>query len=107
MNIYSEKQTGALKISEDVIVMIAANVIRETQGVYEYFALDPMGIFKTPSISARFNNGTVEVTALVNLGYGVKAQAAVESVQKNIKNSIQDMTGIIVSKVNVKIASLV
>lgn len=107
MNIYSEKQTGALKISEAVIVRIAANVIKETQGVYESFALDPLGIRKNPSISARFNNGTVEVTAMVNLAYGVKAQAAVEAVQKNIKNSIQDMTGIIVSKVNVKIVSLV
>lgn len=107
MNIHSEKCAGALRVSEDVIIKIAANVIRETQGVEEHFVSEPLRMRKTPSISVKFNNGTVEVTALVSLAYGSKAQTAAESIQKNIKNSIQDMTGIIVSKVNVKIVSLI
>ncbi len=107
MDIKSQKCTGALKVSEDVIINIAANVIREAQGAAEYKASDLLGITQTPSVSVNFNNGAVEITAYVSLAYGTKAQSCAEAIQKKIKSSVQDMTGIMVSKVNVKIVSLI
>lgn len=107
MNIKSQKCTGALKVSENVIIDIAANVIREAQGAAEYKSSDMLGLTKTPSVSVVFNNGAAEITAYISLAFGTKAQTCAEAIQKKIKNSVQDMTGIMVSKVNVKIVSLI
>lgn len=107
MDIKSQKCFGTLKISEDVIGDITANVIRETKGVAEFKIPNRIGICKKPSVSVKFINGAVEITAFISLAFGSKAQACAESLQKKIKNYVQDMTGIMVSKVNIKIISLI
>ena len=106
MDIKAEKCTGALKVSEKVIVDIAANVIRETQGVTEYRIPNPLDFGKNNSVSVVFKNGAAEITVLVSLAFGCKAQTA-EVIQQKIKMNVQDMTGVMVSKVNVKIISLI
>ncbi len=107
MDIKPQKSHGTLKISENVITDIAANVIRETKGVAEYRMSDPLGLCPKPAVSVKFINGAAEITALISLEYGSKAQNSAEVVQKKIKSYVQDMTGIMVSKVNVKIISLI
>ncbi len=107
MDIKSQKCTGMLKVSENVIIDIAANVIRETQGVVEYRPSDTFGLCKKPSVSVKFVNGAAEITALVSLAFGTKVEKCSESIQKKIKAGVQDMTGVMVSKVNVKVISLI
>lgn len=107
MDIKSQKCVGTLKISEDVIGDITANVIRETKGVTEYKLPNKIGICNKPSVSVKFINGAVEITVFISLAFGSKAQVCAESLQNKIKNYVQDMTGIMVSKVNVKIISLI
>lgn len=107
MDIKTEKCTGALKVSEKVITDIAANVIREMQGVTEYRIPNPLDFGKSNSVSVVFNNGAAEITVLVSLALGTKAQVCAEMIQNKIKTGVQDMTGVMVSKVNVKIISLI
>lgn len=107
MEINTKKCTGALKVSENVIVDIAANVIRETQGASEYKISNPLDFGKNLSVSVIFNNGAAEITAFVSLAFGSKVQACAEAIQKKIKSCVQDMTGVMVSKVNVKVMSII
>jgi uncharacterized alkaline shock family protein YloU len=107
MDIRTQKCTGTLKVSENVITDIAANVIKETQGVCQYKIANPIDFGKNSSVSVVFRNGAAEITVLVSTAFGIKAQSCAETLQNKIKNSVQDMTGVMVSKVNVKIISLI
>lgn len=59
-----------------------------------------------PPVTVKITDGSAEITVLLGIKYGYKAQVCAENVQESIKSSVQDMTGIMVSKVNVKIISL-
>lgn len=96
--------SGTLKISENVISEIAVNAVNETDGVCIY---KTCGLLNQSPVSVRTADGAAEITVLINVKYGHKAQACAEEVQEKIKTVVQDMTGIMVSKVNVKIISLI
>ncbi|MBQ3565766.1 MAG: Asp23/Gls24 family envelope stress response protein [Oscillospiraceae bacterium] len=107
MDIKSQKCTGTLKVSENVIRDITLNVIRETQGIHEYKIPCIGKLEKNSSVSVVFRNGAAEITALVSLAFGCKALNCCEAIQQKIKTNVQDMTGVMVTKVNVKIISLI
>lgn len=107
MNIKSQKCTGTLKVSENVIVDIALNVIRETEGAVEYVPVKPLQYCGRPGVYVRYVNGAAEITAFVSVAFGCSVQNCAETIQEKIKSCVQDMTGVIVSKVNVRILSLI
>jgi len=98
--------TGTLKVSEEVITEITLNAINETNGVARYNASKIFKFAGQPPVSVKVSDGTAEITVLIGVEFGQKATACAEEVQKNIKSNVQNMTGIMVSKVNVKIISL-
>lgn len=106
MNNNSNNCSGTLKVSENVITEIALNAVNETEGVSQYNALKSFGLGNQPPVTVKVTDGSVEITVLICIEYGHKAQICAENVQESIKSSVQDMTGIMVSKVNVKIISL-
>ena len=48
----------------------------------------------------------LEISVYINIAIGKKIQPVAEDVQKVVKDSVQNMTGKLVSKVNVIIASV-
>jgi len=107
MEIRTEKCMGALKVSENVIIDITSNVIKEAQGITEYKMASSFEFGKNSSVTVSYDNGAAEITVYVSLAYGVKAQACAEAIQNKIKSCVQDMTGVMVSKVNVRIISII
>ncbi|MGN0614286.1 MAG: Asp23/Gls24 family envelope stress response protein [Porcipelethomonas sp.] len=107
MNIKSQKCTGTLKVSENVIVDIALNVIRETEGAVEYTPANPFSLCGQSGVSVRFVSGAAEITVLVSVAFGCSVENCAETIQEKIKSCVQDMTGVMVSKVNVRIVSLI
>lgn len=96
---------GRLKVSEDVIIGIAENVIKETKGIEE---CKKYGLFRRNSgVSVRFEKGAAKISAEVNVKYGSNAVTCAETLQRKIRTAVQDMTGVMVQNVNVRVVSLV
>ena len=102
---------GSLKISEEVIATIAQSAAGEIDGVEElapaksslknvfikpkqgYIIISPMG-------------DVVEITIGIVVKNGYKIAKVCEALQHNVKESVQGMTGITVSRVNVVVAAV-
>ena len=102
--------TGNLKISEEVVSTIAKQVITETEGVYS-LAPQPVslkdtvlkaGIQKPVKITLNSDVAVIDIGVILKMGYKVKDIA--EKIQNDIKEEVQNMTGIIVSAVNIYVA---
>ena len=104
---------GSLKISNEVIIKIAELAAMEIVGVsVKGQHLDtqenPLLIankFITP-IRARLTGEAAEIDISIVVISGYKAVSVAEAVQKSVKSAVQNMTGIAVSKVNVRITGV-
>ncbi|MDR0197120.1 MAG: Asp23/Gls24 family envelope stress response protein [Oscillospiraceae bacterium] len=104
---------GGLKISGDVIIKITELAAMEIKGVSVNgnrleTAENPLLIAKRFSspIRASFKGEAAEIDISIVVVEGNKAVRVAKSVQRSIKSAVQNMTGIAVSKVNVKIAGV-
>ena len=109
----SIKTTGSLKISQEVIATIANHAAGEVQGVVPLDntssalkkIISNRGIKKT--ISINLNDDIAIIDMDVKLTYGTRIQDVAEIVQSSVKEAVQTMTGITVSKVNVNIVGII
>ena len=110
-------RTGAsLRISNDVLTKIAEVAATEIRGVAsegEHLVVSDKNmaqitgkIFTPSPVKAVLKNDAVEVTVNIVVLQGFKAENVAQSVQESVKSAIQNMAGISVSKVNVKIADI-
>lgn len=106
---------GSLQISTDVIAKIAKLATLEVEGIYSVsgnilsgkgFALVRKMPMQKP-ISVELNDDVAEISVNVVVKYGCKIPQLSEKVQENVKNAVQNMTCITVSKVNVIITGVV
>ncbi|MEF9852486.1 MAG: Asp23/Gls24 family envelope stress response protein [Hydrogenoanaerobacterium sp.] len=103
---------GSLKISQEVIATIASAAAKEISGVAG-MALCPANIktFLAKSPSAKSINITITddiavIDVYVILKQGAKIPTVSENIQKSVKDAIQTMTGIVVSRVNVFVSGI-
>lgn len=102
---------GNLKISQDVLATIAGFATKEIEGVAGMSTAPTALNIKNfitksqsdKSINIEMNDDVATVDVYVNLKYGAKIPLVSEKIQKSVKNAIQSMTGIIVSRVNVHV----
>lgn len=109
-----EKQpVGSLKISEDVVATIASVAALEIEGVdsLPHAASRFGGLFKRSSrrgaVHIEIKDDFIEVEVALNLKYGARIDEVCTRVQSNVKDNIQTMTGMAVSKVNVLVDGIV
>lgn len=110
-------RTGAsLRISNDVLTKIAEVAATEIRGVAsegEHLVVSDKNMAQitgklmlSSPVKAVLKNDSVEVTVNIVVLQGFKAENVAQSVQESVKSAIQNMAGISVSKVNVKIADI-
>lgn len=107
------KPIGDLKISQDVIAMIARVTTLEVPGVHSL--AEPVnkigGLFSRPiikkAIHINMNDDFANISVSVNLKFGTKITEACTAIQNGVKENVQTMTGMAVSKVNVLVAGIV
>lgn len=104
---------GSLKISIDVIAKIARLAALEVDGVADVSSGSTQtmrGILSKTNlkkdVAVDMKDGVAAVTIHVIPYYGSKVMAVCKKVQENVKQTIQIMTGITVSRVNVVAAGL-
>ena len=97
MNSNENECKGTLRISQDVLSEIAAAAACEIDGT----------VCKKSDISVKYCGGASEISIALSLKPGVRAAACAEAVQESVRDSVQNMTGITVSRVNIKICGQV
>ena len=114
MEVKTSNEKGNLVISEDVISSIAINAAKDVEGVSSFSnrPFDVISTIKKGSIKVMSpvrvvqNGEDISVSIYVNIEPNKKIKSVAQNVQSNVKESIQNMTGRLVSKVNVIIAGI-
>ena len=102
---------GSLQISTDVIAKIARLATLEVEGVRgvraeTLSAKNLLGKSIPKPITVQLVDDVAEITVSLVVSYGCKIPAVSEKVQENVKNAVQNMTSITVSKVNLVIVGV-
>ena len=113
MNKNSAANTNCLKVSEDVIAKIAEIAVGDIKGVcgFTKAKIDFVNLFvkseRQPAIDIKTNGDSVEISLSIIVSENCKVKSVAEKVQQRVKDEIQNMTGIAVTKVNVRIEGIV
>lgn len=104
---------GSLQISTEVLAKIARLAALEIDGVAEVSAgsnQSVRGILGKTSlqkpVTVEMEDGIATVSVRLIARYGTKIMPVCEKVQDNVKHTIQNMTGITVSRVDVIVSGL-
>ncbi len=112
-NVNRKPNVGSLKISEEVLATIASFAAKEVSGVAS-MAVSPAHIKKflvktsesSKSVKIELNDDVAVIDVFVNLKYGAKIPETSAQIQAGVKESVQNMTGITVSRVNVHVEGI-
>ncbi|SHJ66254.1 Uncharacterized conserved protein YloU, alkaline shock protein (Asp23) family [Hathewaya proteolytica DSM 3090] len=106
---------GIVKISEDVISIIAGIAASEIEGVagmnttivggFTEKISGKKSLSKGVKVTLEEGNPTVELSVVVE--YGVKIYEVAQKVQENVKKTIETMTGLKVNAINVYIENII
>ena len=100
---------GSVKIADEVLDQIAIQAANDVYGVYEENS-DEGCIHslqaKTTKTSIRNVGGNLVVDLDLSLDKNVNVRKTVKKIQENVKNVVETMTGLSVSKINVNISKL-
>ena len=91
---------GSLKISQEVIASIAGYTATDIEGVTA-LARQPLR-----PISIQLEDGVAIIDIRLKVKNGVKIPELSKKLQANVKEAVQNMTGVVVSKVNLQIAGV-
>ncbi len=110
----TEGDQGSIRISEDVVASIAALATSETEGVsglYSSLTSDIVSFLSKKNLSKGVrieigdeDNVQIEVGFLALFGHNICDVA--KQVQQNIKSSVESMTGLKVTSVNVHVGGV-
>ena len=108
-----QQDLGTIRIADDVVAMIASIAAMEVEGVASMageVATDLMNrvSFKKASkgVKVEIKDNVVRVNLAVVLQYGYNIPATSGKIQTRIKQAIENMTGLSVADVNIRIAGI-
>lgn len=108
-----ENTIGVVQIADDVVAMIASLATQEVEGVSAAAGnvtgelMNKVGIKnmkKGVKVDILQNNVTVDLALTVEYGYNIPATC--QKVQAKVQSAIENMTGLTVSDVNIRIAGV-
>ncbi|MBQ3899445.1 MAG: Asp23/Gls24 family envelope stress response protein [Lachnospiraceae bacterium] len=101
---------GEILIADDVVAMIAALAASETDGVsnvgntYTSELMSKVGVHdKTMGVKVDIRENIVRVSLAITIMNGFAIPDISQQVQKKVKNSVENMTGMTVKSVNVRV----
>lgn len=110
-----EEKKDTLKISDEVVAVITGVAASETEGVFSVgtgsFAsgwTELLGGKKNNAkgIKVVMGEGSVTIEIQIFVKYGVRITDVAASVQENVKNAVEEMTGFTVEKVDVRVVGI-
>lgn len=111
--IQNEECFGQVRIADEVVAIIAALAATEVEGVASMAGnitnelVGKLGMKNlSKGIKVTVEDGIVQVEVALNVAYGYSVPKVCQKVQEKVKASIENMTGLEVSSVNIRIASV-
>lgn len=108
-----KKGIGEVRIASDVVAVIAGLAANEVEGVYSMAGnitnelIGKLGRKNmSKGVKVLLNEGIVRVDIAVNMKYGYSIPKVSKQVQEKVSQQIENMTGLIVPEVNVRIAGV-
>jgi uncharacterized alkaline shock family protein YloU len=105
-----DNQTGMIRISDDVVATIAGLAALETPGIAGMSGGISEGLAKRLSgknaqkgVSAEVGQLEAAIDLRVIVHFGSKIQEVCRQLQENVKDAVENMTGLNVVEVNVKV----
>ena len=111
-NLRENSDIGSVKIANDVIGMIAALAAMEIDGVsgmpgnITSESLQKSGKKLTKGVRVQLSGKNVVVDLALLMGYGFNIPATSQKVQTRVKSTVENMTGLNVTDVNVHISGI-
>ncbi|MCD7725536.1 MAG: Asp23/Gls24 family envelope stress response protein [Clostridiales bacterium] len=104
---------GTVKIADDVVAMIAALAAAEVEGVAAMGGTVSNELLKKVGMKSLAKGARVEVLnqkvkaeLSITMEYGFNIPATCQQVQNKVKSAIENMTGLEVTDVNIRIAGI-
>lgn len=108
-----DKKLGSVKIADDVVAMIAALAATEVEGVAAMSGnvtnelLSRVGVKNAAKgVRVDVQSKKVKVELAIMMEYGYNIPATCQRVQTKVKNAVENMTGLDVTDVNIRIAGV-
>ena len=109
----NDESLGEVKIADEVVAIIAALAATEVDGVASMAGnitnevIGKLGI-KNPSKGVKVDvlEGVVTVSLALNIKYNYSIMDVTAKVQDKVKNAVENMTGLEVADVNIKVAGV-
>lgn len=105
------KSIGEVKIADDVVASIAMLAAREVEGFDDMAAnttrlMNAVKANRPKGIRVDVVNNMVRVDLVARLKYGYSVRETSAKLQEKIKSAIENMTGLDVTNVNIRIAGV-
>ena len=111
--IQSDASLGEVKIADEVVAIIAALAATEVEGVASMAGnitnevIGKLGIKNlSKGVKVDVLEGVVTVSLALNLKYDYSIMEVSGKVQEKVKNAVENMTGLEVADVNIKVAGV-
>jgi uncharacterized alkaline shock family protein YloU len=108
-----QQERGTVKIASDVVAVIAALAATEIDGVHSMAGnitnelIGKLGVKKlSKGVKILMEDGVVRVDMMVVVNYGYSIPDLSRQVQERVSQQIENMTGLSVSDVNVRVAGV-
>lgn len=108
-----DEKIGSVKIADDVVSMIAALAATEVDGVATMTGNATNELLSRVGVKNQIRgtkvevvNRKVKVDLAITMEYGFNIPATCQKVQAKVKNAIENMTGLEVTDVNIRIAGI-
>ena len=113
MLIQYDASLGEVKIADEVVAIIAALAATEVDGVASMAGnitnevIGKLGIKNlSKGVKVDVLEGVVTVSLALNLKYDYSIMEVTKKVQEKVKNAVENMTGLEVADVNIKVAGV-
>lgn len=105
----TEPNIGTIRIADDVVAMIASIAASDVEGVASMGGDEIMSFVggkKGKGVKVDIKENIVRIDLTVMLKYGYNIPATSNSIQTKVKTSVENMTGLTCSDVNIRIAGI-
>ncbi len=111
--VYEKEQSGEVQIADEVVAIIAGLAATEIDGVDSMAGnitnelVGKLGMKNlSKGVKVTVTEDHVMVDLSLNMKYGYSIPEVSEKVQERVKSAIENMTGLMVLEVNIKIAGV-